>query len=851
MAALRQLMQQMQLAQQQQPGSAAATPASQAAAASPAAGATSLGLSAASTSQTGVAAAAASPAASSQAATASPAAPAAESGTKEFNPWGLSFMDPSIIAEVPKATEAKAPAAHPPAAAAAAGVTASSPQQGQAGVTGGGLSEDEVLAALMPELNSTGLSADQKLGLLKEMLGMQQQHKQEGPLGGTGVQAAPQAPQAAGVQAQPAGLMQPPPPPPPVQQQAGQPNALQQLFQQASQVQPAQKPAAAQKPQHVWLQQLASGNKAGADAAGPAAGDGGVQGGKGGAKEGHGSEGGDKFDPSMLPADLFDFLDGHSSPTRKAEQGEAGIGRAEGSWWSNTQQQDELGDDGAELSLRPKYVPPGRRPSGDWQPSSSAPRSSSSTGVSTVPPPPPPPPSWTSRDPRGDARSGSTYVPPHARDAGSSPPPRYGRSSHSSSGGYPGPPDREREQRIQAQQQMLPPHLRIVSTDPSADDRAPGDRYESGSYWPPPPPPQPHNSSGATWDEGPTARRPGYPQREGSVEEDGKGKLRRLMEAATAGAASAVPCQPPPPPPGAPRHSVQQHWDRDSHQPQRVPPGFESEFPDGPVSSRAAQARDWEREQTAESYSRGYSRGADEAGEYRRPAWAAGRGEASRGHGSSAGYDDDWEGAEARRGRGPAASDRWQMEEDWEQQCAGDRGSWGGRYGERPAPAFQAASNDGELDDRGRWYDEHDEPSYQYPPPPRGASWGLPLSPRGRAPPAPPPRPPNESHYDKWDDSDRYAQAPPPYGLRQPAPPPPREGRPGAGSRQDRGEREAGGAPRSLTWQQQELLHEYEDEEPAAAGAAAAPPARQQLAWQRSGDYWDEHGAPVERERHR
>jgi hypothetical protein len=455
-------------------------------------------------------------------------------------------------------------------------------------------------------------------------------------------------------------------------------------------------------------------------------------------------------------------------------------------------------------------------------------------------------------------------VPPHARERGSSPPPGYGRErpsggSSTGSGGYSSYSDREREQRIAAQQQMLPPHLRIVPSDPRGDGAA---RSEGGASWPPPPPPHSSQQGSSGWDDGPISRRPSYPPREGpgvSGEEEGKGnKLRRLFEAAavTAAGPAGLPRQPPPPPPGAPRH--QPHWDGpgSSHQPQRVPPGFESDFPEGPVPRGGPAGREWEREQGPDSYSsRPYAGRAAEGaggehGEYpRRSGWVAGRGER--------GYEDEWEGGELRgRGRGPpAAADRWQMEEDWDGRDRMVRGT-SGKYSDRQySSAFpSSATYDAEYEDRGsgrRYNDEYDEAGrQQFPPPPRQPLRG---SPRARgAPPAPPPRS-TRGDYDTWgDDSDPHypAHGASGYPLRQPAPPPPREGRSGASSRQDRGDMGSSGDPRSLTWQQEQMLHDYDDGE-AVAGPAAGGGGRS--GWQGASDYWDDHGdmRPQERERHR
>jgi len=827
LAALQQLRQQLQ----DQP---TAPPASQPAATS-AAGASGLFLSALDPQQQQPAPAASS--AATAAAGKGGSSSAADSGTKEFNPWGLSFMDPVVMQEppAPKASELQQTA------------RPGSTQPGQAAPNQ--LTQEEVLAALMPELDAVGLSAEQKLALLKDLLGRQQQNKQGGQ---DAAGLAPAAQPAAGAVAPVQGAQL-------QQQQQGQqqfvsqdhqqqqqgPAALQQLFQQANQPQQGQaaadKPQAPQKPQHVWLQQLANNNnsKAGPDA--------GAHKGKAGGKEGPGSEGGDEFDPSMLPADLFDFLDGHSSPSRKADQHEGELGsRAEGSWWSSTHQDEQLMGDQQDDLRAHKYVPPGRRTSTEsWQ-SSALQTRPSSTGVSSVPPPPPPPPSWTAREAASGRAGGAAYVPPHARERSISPPPGYSRAN-SSSGGLAGASDREREQRIQAQQQMLPPHLRIV---PQELGQGPEDGYQGalshreryeGGRWPPPPPPQPH-SQGPGWEESSSRRAP-YVHREppSAGEEDGKGKLRRLFEAATAGSggAAGVP-RPPPPPPGGPHprppppdgssRLLPGQWD--NPQPQRVPPGFESEFPQGPPLGRGPPNRDWDH--AADGYSQGYSRSGEGAGgEYRGSGWAG----TGRGYGSgSAGYQGEWDGDQAR-GRGPP-SDRRHKEGDWEQQRGGE-----GHYGERHTP-YPPSSHEGDYDDR-RYYGEYDDHSRQHPPQHRDAPRG---SPRGYGPPVPPPP---RARYDE----EHYPPGPPAYPLRQPAPPPPREGRPGASSRQEMGgwgDAEGGGGggePRSLTWQQQQMLHEYDDDEPAGGRG-------RQQGWQEGSGYWDEHTSPgdvrpPERDRHR
>jgi hypothetical protein len=353
------------------------------------------------------------------------------------------------------------------------------------------------------------------------------------------------------------------------------------------------------------------------------------------------------------------------------------------------------------------------------------------------------------------------------------------------------------------------------------------ERYGDG-HWPPPPPPPPSHAR----DEG----------RDGAGKEEGKGnKLRRLFEAATTGPPGAR--QPPPPPPGPPRYSGTQHWDSSTQSPQRVPPDYDSDFPDG---RRREQHVD---RQGAEGYGRtgpGRAPAADD-GEYRRPGWPPGR-QGDWGHGS-AGYGDEWEGEGQRRGRGPPP-ERWHGEEEGR---GADRAPPRGHNAERAPPPYAAPPGHGgkHEEPRGRWFEEYEEHGhdFDYPPPPRHRG----TSPRPPGHPAPPPRPGRE----QWEEPEgRSSHGPPGYPLRQPAPPPPRDGRPGGGggSRQDRGvygrgweEGGGGGEPRNLTWQQQELLHEYEDGEGPAG--AEGPPAlrRAQPAWQGPGDYAD----MPERERHR
>jgi hypothetical protein len=346
---------------------------------------------------------------------------------------------------------------------------------------------------------------------------------------------------------------------------------------------------------------------------------------------------------------------------------------------------------------------------------------------------------------------------------------------------------------------------------------------------PPPPPPPPSHGR----DEG----------RDGAGEEEGKGnKLRRLFEAAAAGPPGTR--QPPPPPPGPPRFSGTQHWDSSTQSPQRVAPEYDAEYPDGPPGARRRELGD---RHAAEVHGRagpGRAAAAAEDGEYRRPpGWPPGR-QADWNHGGSAGYGDEWDGEGQRRGRGPPA-ERWHGEEEGR---GGDR-ALRAHNAERAPPPYAAPGHGGQHEERGRWYEEYEEHGhdYDYPPPPRHRG----TSPRAPGHPAPPPRPGR----DQWEEAEgRSGHGPPGYPLRQPAPPPPRDGRPGGGSwperggygrGRDEGGGGGGGEPRSLTWQQQELLHEYEDGEGPAGGPEG--PRRAQPAWQGPGDYAD----MPERERHR
>eukprot|EP00775_Hariotina_reticulata_P004078 gene4078-4325_t len=259
---------------------------------------------------------------------------------------------------------------------------------------------------------------------------------------------------------------------------------------------------------------------------------------------------GDDFDPSMLPADLFDFLDASGSPRRQAQQQEPEDpgGGTSTDWGSSHEQpqhklnESEPNSDGH--TKAGKYIPPSLRSGSVGHAAAAAPGSgaaSSSDGGGGE---------FSSHRPSALERSSSsaahngpspgTYQPPHARNrdpCGGSPP---GFSAgHRANSTWPLAPttSAEQEERILAQQQQLPRHLPIVPQDhqgpPSSTDEREWDGRDS-SHWPPPPPPH-------AWTDHDTPSTTG-----GS--EAGRSNIRRFFEQA----AAAVPPPPPPPPPPAP-----------------------------------------------------------------------------------------------------------------------------------------------------------------------------------------------------------------------------------------------------------------------------------------------------------
>jgi hypothetical protein len=561
-------------------------------------------------------------------AAASSAAGAAADGAKLFNPFGMSFIDPTAMVEPRKAAQAKQqePNAQPQQQQRQPqqeGQEQQAPQQNKLQQ----LSEQqqqEIMAMLMPELAAMGMSPEQQLQVLKRMLGQKQKQTEE------------QQQQA---------------------QTPAQPSAA------------AAAAAAPPQPQHVWLQQLAAGKSAAADlaakpgssstaAAEAASQPGASSSGSSGAQQDQQQDASsavpaapaepasdvDEFDPSMLPADLFDFLDGNSSPTGQqglglqglglqdsdeglgfASSGAAGTGSASPNPWgpsSDAQRSNEDAQqlDGSGNGRLGKYVPPSlRRTSAEnnsSKPSGLQARTSSGSGnPNNVTSP------LASAASLHHQSSGAYQHPhardPHARERSGSPPPGFGRGTNA------GPWRRssadvshavsEQEQRILAQQQLLPPHLRIVHGDGGPRSSSGGDDY----MWPPPPPPPPP----------PQPQPQQQTQHEG--EDAGRSKIRRLLEQAAAKQAAPVPPPPPPPPthrPHALEHASSsasaaagEHGDGYGG-PQgrsRVPPGFEP----GSAAAGAGQFDDWGEQQPGNGGEHGWGeRGAAQAA---RDSWSA------------------------------------------------------------------------------------------------------------------------------------------------------------------------------------------------------------------------------------
>lgn len=209
-------------------------------------------------------------------------------GTKLFDPFGTSFIDPLVITEPTSQAKPSSPASNQPQ-----GELSQPLQEQQPGAskTGKQLTEEqerEIMAALMPELAAMGMTTEQQLAVLKQMLGYREQQMQQ--------------------------------------------HSQQDVASEPKQSDMPQSAQSAGQPQHVWLQQLAVGKSAAPPAADavvsqvasqpstssvqvagvtevltvshPPAGGAAV------------SDGEEEFDPAMLPSDLFDFLDAHNSPTK-------------------------------------------------------------------------------------------------------------------------------------------------------------------------------------------------------------------------------------------------------------------------------------------------------------------------------------------------------------------------------------------------------------------------------------------------------------------------------------------------------------------------------------------------------